>query len=89
MSRRAAVVAAGFLAGALAGMAVWSVQMHRCRRDLFSPSPFRRRAALSYLRGRPGLDTVRLLSDYVRWEQHPALRRAGERLLHAMHVHFA
>jgi hypothetical protein len=42
---------------------------------------------LGYLAGRPGLDTVQLLTDYVRWEQHGPLRKRGERLLRRMQRH--
>jgi hypothetical protein len=72
----------GFVAGAI----VWSTQIHRSRRELFSGRPWRRLAALGYLAGRPGLDTVRLLTDYVRWEQHAPLRKRGERLLKRMQL---
>ena len=72
---------AGFVGGVVAGMVVWSIQMRRCRRDLFSPKPLRRLAALGYLGGQPGVDTAKLLSEYVRWETRPMLRRRGERLL--------
>jgi hypothetical protein len=81
-------VVAGFVGGAVVGALLWSAQMRRSRTELFNASPLRRLAALSYLRGRAGLDTVRLLTDYVRWEQHPALRRRGERLLRSMQLHF-
>lgn len=80
-------IAAGFLAGIVAGAIVWSTQIHRSRRELFSPRPWRRLAALGYLGGRPGLDTIRLLTDYVRWEQHGPLRARGERLLKRMQRH--
>jgi hypothetical protein len=59
--------------------------MRRSRRELFSRNPLKRLAALGYLSGRPGLDTARILTDYVGWERHPALRRRGERLLRRMH----
>jgi hypothetical protein len=79
-------IAAGFLGGLVAGAIVWSAQIHRSRRELFSGRPWRRLAALGYLAGRPGHDTVRLLTDYVRWEQHGPLRKRGERLLRQMHL---
>jgi hypothetical protein len=82
----ARAVAAGFLGGVLLGAVAWGTQIHRSRRGLFSKSPVRRLAALGYLSGRPGLDTARILSDYVRWERHPALRRRGELILHRMHT---
>lgn len=88
MKRRNEVaIAAGFLGGFVAGVIVWGAQIHRSRRELFSPRPWRRLAALGYLAGRPGLDTVQLLTDYVRWEQHGPLRKRGERLLKRMQRH--
>jgi hypothetical protein len=54
---------------------------------LFSTQPWRRLAALGYLGGQPGLETARILADYVRWERHPELRRRGERMLRRMQVH--
>ena len=80
-------LAAGFLGGVVAGAIVWSAQIHRSRRELFSRRPWRRLAALGYLAGRPGLDTVRLLTDYVRWEQQATLRTRGEKLLKRMQHH--
>jgi hypothetical protein len=38
-------------------------------------------AAISYLRARPSVDSVRLLRDYVAWESNPVLRRRGRRAL--------
>ena len=77
-------VTIGFLGGLVLGMIVWSAQIQRSRRDLFSRSPFKRLAALGYLSGQPGLDTTRILTDYVGWERHPALRQKGERILRRM-----
>lgn len=74
----------GFTAGALAGLFVWSSIRHNFRRELFSRRPIARFVALSYLSSRPTLETVRLLRDYVRWEQRPALRRRGARLLQSV-----
>ena len=88
MRRRTQVaIAAGVLGGMVVGAIVWSAQIHRSRRELFSRRPWRRLAALGYLAGRPGLDTVQLLTDYVRWEQHGPLRKRGERLLKRMQRH--
>lgn len=80
-SRTRRVVAAGFIGGIVAGLVLWSLQMRRSRRDLFSRSPVRRLAALGYLEGHPGLETVQLLTEYVRWEQKPLLRKRGQHLL--------
>jgi hypothetical protein len=67
---------------------VWSGQIQRSRRDLFSKSSVKRLAALGYLSGQPGLDTARILTDYVGWERHPGLRRRAERVLSRMRSHF-
>ena len=75
----------GFVGGLLLGMVAWSTQIQRSHRELFSKHPVKRLAALGYLSGRPGLDTARILTDYVGWERHPGLRRRGERILRRMH----
>jgi hypothetical protein len=77
-------VTAAFLSGLVLGALVWSTQIRRSRRDLFSKSPVRRLAALGYLGGQPGLETARILTDYVGWERHPTLRRRAERILRRM-----
>ena len=78
------MVTAGFLGGLVLGVVVWSTQIQRSRRDLFSRNPFKRLAALGYLAGEPGLHTARILTDYLGWERHPQLRRRAERLLRRM-----
>jgi hypothetical protein len=83
-ARHARFVAAGFFGGLAVGLVVWSTQVQRSRRELFSRSPVRRYAALGFLAGRPGLETARLLADYVNWETRPALRRRGQLLLRRM-----
>jgi hypothetical protein len=80
-------VTAGFLGGLVLGALAWSTQIQRSRRELFSKNPMKRLAALGYLGGRPGLDTVHILGDYVRWERHPTLRRRGERILRRVRSH--
>ena len=89
MTRRntGGAVTVGFLGGLVFGALAWSTQIQRSRRELFSKHTVKRLAALGYLGGRPGLDTVHILSDYVRWERHPALRRRGERILRRMKRH--
>ncbi len=85
--RHATAVTVGFLGGLVLGAIAWSAQIQRSRRELFSKSPVKRLAALGYLGGQPGLDTARILTDYVGWERHPVLRRRGERILRRMHAH--
>ena len=84
---RARLAGLGFLGGVVVGALVWSAQMQRSRRDLFSRSAVRRLAALGYLRGRPGVETARLLTDYVKWEARPALRKRGQLLLRRMEAY--
>ena len=82
--RHVRLATAGFVGGLAVGLVVWSSQVQRSRRELFSSSPVRRYAALGFLAGRPGVDTARLLADYVNWESRPALRRRGQLLLRRM-----
>ena len=82
MSAKAArLVAAGFVGGVAAGGLVWSQLQRQFRHDLFSSSPFRRVAALGFLRARPGLATAQILREYIAWEQRPLLRARGARML--------
>ncbi|HSQ30589.1 MAG TPA: hypothetical protein VLN49_12100 [Gemmatimonadaceae bacterium] len=85
---RAQAVTVGFLGGLLLGAVVWSTQIKRSRRELFSRNPVRRLAALGYLSGQPGLETARILTEYVGWERDPVLRRRGARLLRRVHANF-
>ena len=71
----------GFVAGIACGALAWSHVQRLYRRDLFSPHPLRRFAALSYLRTRSSLGTLRLLREYVAWERSPALRDRGVKLM--------
>lgn len=69
---------------AVGGLGTWLVrdQITRHRRDLFSPHPLRRLAALGYLGGRPASpDAVLLLRDFIAWEARPLLRRRAAALL--------
>ena len=76
---------AGFVGGMVAGLFLWSVQMQRSRRDLFSRNPLRRFAALGHLGGgAPSLESAQLLQEYLRWENKPVLRRRAEVLLKRM-----
>ena len=87
VERHARIAATGFIGGLAVGLVVWSTQVQRSRRELFSRSPMRRYAALGFLAGRPGVETARLLRDYVNWETRPALRRRGQHLLRRMHAY--
>lgn len=85
MRTRAVFLAVG---GALAGgaLGLWLAQQRAAanRSRLFSPSPFRRLAALGYLARQDGAGTVALLRDYVRWEEEPLLRRRASVILRSM-----
>ncbi len=79
--RNRQLAALGFVGGAACGALAWSHLQNQYRRDLFSRHPLRRFAALSYLRIRPSVGTVRLLREYVAWEQKPLLRQRGVSLM--------
>lgn len=76
--------ALGFVAGAALGMLVWSHMQRQYRRDLFSRHPLRRFAALTYLRSRPTMSTMRLLREYIAWERLPVLRERGVKLMNSV-----
>jgi hypothetical protein len=80
-SRNRQLAALGFLGGAACGALAWSHLQKQYRRDLFSTHPLRRFAALSYLRTRPSMGTLRLLREYTAWERSPALRDRGVKLM--------
>jgi hypothetical protein len=77
-------IAAGFVGGVVAGLVLWSFQMKRSRRDLFSKSPIKRLAAMGYLGGQATLENVQLIADYCRWETNPMLQKRANRLLKRM-----
>jgi hypothetical protein len=80
-TRARQLAALGFIAGAACGALTWTRVQRQYRRDLFSPHPLRRFAALGYLGGRPTVNTARLLREYVAWENSPLLRRRGVSLM--------
>jgi hypothetical protein len=75
------LAALGFIGGMACGALAWSHLQKQYRRDLFSRHPLRRFAALSYLRARPSMGTMRLLREYIAWERMPVLRERGVRLM--------
>lgn len=83
-TRRGQLVTAGFVGGVVAGLLLWSMQIRRSRRDLFSPNPLKRLAALGHVGAEAGLENVQLLTEYVRWERKSVLRKRAERLLKRM-----
>ena len=84
MIARVKFIAVGFVSGVAAGSFVWNRLQHNCRRELFNRSPFRRIAALGYLRSRPSVSTARILKEYIAWEQRPILRERGVRILRSV-----
>ena len=81
MRSRGVLFAGGAMVGAAAGWVLAQRRLTFHRRDLFSPRPMRRLAALGYLAGQGGVETVQLLRDYVSWERQPVLRRRAETIL--------
>jgi hypothetical protein len=80
--------------GALAAGAVggWLLAQRRLtvhQRDLFSPRPLRRLAALGFLAGQGGVGTIRLLRDYLVWERQPVLRRRAQAILRTLEATLA
>ena len=70
--------------GAVLGSVLAQQSMGRHREDLFSGRPLRRLSALGYLSGHPSVEAVRLLYDYLAWEQHPLLRRRADGIVRRM-----
>jgi len=81
---RSRLITAAFVGGAVAGLVLWSVQIRRSRRDLFHTNPIKRLAALGHLGGQPSIESAQILSDYIRWEKKPVLRKRAERILGRM-----
>ena len=60
-------------------------QISRHRRELFSPHPLRRLAALGYLGSAPAsIDLVLLLRDFIAWETRPLLKKRATAVLGRM-----
>lgn len=74
----------GTAAAAAVGALLARDQMSRNKRELFSPQPLRRLAALGYLRSRPDVDNVLLLRDFLAWEDRPLLRKRATSILESM-----
>ncbi len=84
MNRRASFFVGAMFAGVVVGAVLAQRSMGRWRSSLFSARPLRRLAALGYLSGHPGPEAVRVLRDYLAWEEHPALRRRAEAIMRRM-----
>jgi hypothetical protein len=74
----------GLVGGLIVGYTAWALQQQRHQRALFHTRPFRRLAALGYLRAHPSVDSARLLREYLQWEPHPLLRRRARQVLRRM-----
>lgn len=65
-------------------------QISRHRRELFSPHPLRRLAALGYIGGRPAsVELVMLLRDFIAWEPRTLLRERARVMLNRMETSLA
>jgi hypothetical protein len=84
MRSRAVLFVGGLVAGAAAGWMLAQRRLSTHQRDLFSPRPLQRLAALGYLAGQTGVDTIRLLRDYLAWERQPVLRRRAKAILRGL-----
>ena len=89
MRSRAWLFAGGLAAGALTGWVLAQLRFTTHQRDLFSPRPLRRLGALGYLAGQTGVDTVRVLRDYLAWERQPVLRRRAQAILRGLEATLA
>ena len=83
-SRNSQLAGLGFVAGLACGALAWSQLQRQHSRDLFSKHPLRRFAALSYLRTRPSMGTLRLLREYIAWERSAVLRERGVALMRSI-----
>lgn len=82
--RTLGLAAAGVVAVSALGVLLVRDQVHRHRRDLFSPRPLRRLAALTYIGKHPDVENAHLLRDFLSWEREPMLRRRAASILGRM-----
>ncbi len=82
--RTAGIAVAGAAAVSALGLLFVRDQMNRHRRNLFSPRPLRRLAALSYIGKHPDVENAHLLRDYIGWEQEPKLKKRATAILERM-----
>lgn len=70
--------------GAIAALVIRD-QITRHRRDLFSPQPLRRLAALTHMNREPAsVDAIRLLRDFIAWEPRNLLRKRAKAIVGRM-----
>lgn len=81
MNRKGFWFSLGLAVGAVAGFSWWRREQEVHQRALYSDRPLRRMAALGWVSGRPGVQSVMLLREYLTWEQNPVLQRRARRLL--------
>lgn len=79
--RTAGLALAGAVAVSALGVLLIRDQVNRHRRDLFSPRPLRRLAALTYIGRHPHIENAHLLRDFLGWETEPMLRRRAASIL--------
>ncbi|HEX6926416.1 MAG TPA: hypothetical protein VF167_13425 [Longimicrobiaceae bacterium] len=90
MDTKRVLKTAGFTVLAVAAAAALGAllvrdQISRHQRDLFSPHPLRRLAALGYIQGRPAsVDLVLLLRDFIASEPRPLIRKRAAAILARM-----
>jgi hypothetical protein len=89
MRSRGWLFAGGVVVGATAGWILAQRRLVTHQRDLFSPRPLRRLAALGFLAGQTGVETIRLLRDYLAWERQPVLRRRAQAILRGLEATLA
>lgn len=83
--RTLAWVVVGVGAAAAVAALLLRDQIARHRRDLFSPHPLRRLAALGFISGaEPSVESVHLLRDFLAWEPRPLLRKRAALILQRM-----
>lgn len=87
--RPRAVFALALGAGFAAGVVLAQRRLGQYRRSLFSSRPLDRLAALGYLSGHPGAESVRLLREYLTWETHPLLKRRAAAITRRMEARLA
>lgn len=82
--RTVGLALAGVAAVSVVGVLLVRDQVNRHRRDLFSPRPLRRLAALTYIGKHPHIENAHLLRDFLTWEREPMLRRRAAVILERM-----
>ena len=88
MNDKAKTAGIVLLATAAAGAAVLVLlrdQIDRHQRDLFSPRPLRRLAALAHVaREEPSVELVNTLKDFIAWEPRKLLRERARAIAQRM-----